>query len=395
MENDELENQSNEKESAQDFASTEEAAEFLLRNLHGYFETEDIIEGNRLILPEWDISVIPGVAEIKKNLVNTYYYIQSPDWDRTLYECSVAVGADMHQAMGMAQGGFIFGIADAIKAMMHNENPRELETEFAGNTHKWKVYLGNIVGMGQVPDDTLADIYWEALREGIAKRIGNQKLCYVKIYGANIGDGNYTGECRINDIKIDELSGIVENMVKAWGTEQFGSHKQFFMIKQEKTTILDYPFTLEEIEDKTEIAMRLFEDCETEEEYEMFWKKLIQAVGDKNLAWELYAFIPEICAQNAFDEIAFPETIAVYAPDGSTEYYKTQLASYYPILDGVFRTFNKGVLKDADKVYRQYISISSIWSVICSAKEQGYDLTQEKGGQLCIMFNPEDDYRVR
>lgn len=396
MGNDDLNNQSlTEGEENKNFQSLEEAEEHLLHQLHGLFETEDIIEGNRLVLPEWNISVIPKVAEIRENYCNTYYYVLSPDWDMPLYECSVAMGADMKSAMGMAQGGFIFGIGNAIGAMMRDENARELETEFAGNKHKWKVYLGNIVGMGKVPQQAEADIYWKALQEGIAKRIGNQKLCYVKIYGATIGDGTYTGECRINDVKIDELSEIVEEMVKAWGTTEFGSHKQFFMIKQEKETTLDYPFTWEEIAQKTEIAMKLFEDCKTEEEYEVLEQSIEQAVGDRDLAWELYAFIPEICAQNAFDKIKYPETVAFYNGGNSIQYYKTQLASYYAILDGVFKTFGSGVLKDTDNVYREYISVSSIGRAICSAKEKGCDLEQEEGGQLCTMFNPEEDYKIR
>lgn len=396
MDNNDLHNHSiSQEREGTFFHSLEEANEFLLHQLHGCFETEDIIDGDRLVLPEWRISVLPMVSEIGENLVHTYYYITSPDWDTTLFECSSAMGSDMRQAMGMAQGGFIFGIINAIGNMVRDENAREFETEFAGNMHRWKVYLGNIVGMGNIPQEAEPDVYWEALKEGITKRIGNQKLCYVKIYGANIGNGSYTGECRINDVKIDELSEIVEEMVKAWGTTEFGSHKQFFMIRQDEKTTLDYPFTADEIADKTEIAMKLFEDCETEEEYEVFEQTLEQAVGDRDLAWELYSFIPEMCAQNAFDKIKYPETVLINIGGESVEYYKTQLASYYAILNGVFRTLNRGVLKDADKVYREYISVSSVWSVICSAKEGGHNIEEGEGGQICIMFNPEDDYKVR
>lgn len=275
MKNNDLHNHSIVEENEETiFHSLEEADEFLLHHLHGCFETEDIIEEDRLVLPKWRISIVPKVSQMEKNVAHTYYYITSPDWDQTLFECSSAMGSDVRQALGMAQGGFIFGIVNAVTGMVRDENARELETEFAGNLHKWKVYLGNIVGMGSVPQEVEPDIYWERLKEGIAKRIGNQKLCYVKIYGANIGNGSYTGECRINDVKIDELSEIVEEMVKAWGTTEFGSHKQFFMIRQDEKTTLDYPFTLDEIADKTEIAMKLFEDCKTQEAYEVFEQTL-------------------------------------------------------------------------------------------------------------------------
>lgn len=57
------------------FASEAEATEFLLQDLHGCFKTEDIIEGKQIRLPEWNISVIPFVSEIKEQIANTGYYI--------------------------------------------------------------------------------------------------------------------------------------------------------------------------------------------------------------------------------------------------------------------------------------------------------------------------------
>lgn len=376
------------------FGSLEEAEEFLLSGLHGCFETEDTVIENRLMLPEWGITIFPKVMEIKEQLVNTSYYITSAEWDDALYECSAAVGSDMHQAMGMAQAGFLFGIMNAIGNMQRDENARMLETEFGCNKHRWKCYLGNIVGMGKTPQDSKADEYWEALKDGISKRIGNQKLCYVKVYAANIGDGSFIGECRINDIYIEELSKIVEDMAKTWGTKEFGSQKQFFIIKQDKETTIEYPFTVNDIMDMTEIAMQMFEECKTEGEYEEFPERLEQKVGDKDLAWELYAFIPEICAQNAYDSINYPETILIYKNGQTDEYYKTQLASYYAIYNGVFRTFSRDVLKDTDNVYSEYISVSSIASAIYSAQSSGHDVMEE-GSQLCMMFNPDNDYNVR
>ncbi|MBQ3546054.1 MAG: hypothetical protein IJA34_13895 [Lachnospiraceae bacterium] len=388
MKNKDLDNKMN-------FNSVEEATTYLLNNLHGCFETKDIIDNDRILLPEWGITVIPFVTEIREQMANTGYYIISNDWDRMIYECSVAMGKDTKQALGMAQGSFIFGIMSAIGKMKLNENQGELETDFAGNAHNWKVYLGDIVGMGEVPHEIENDVYWKQLEDGIKKRIGNQKLCYVKIYGSNIGDGNYIGECRINDVQIDELSNIVEKMIRDWGTTGFGSHKQFIMLQQNEDTILDYPFTEGEILESTEKAMKLFEKCETDEEYEQFPEMLEQAVGDKDLAWELYTFIPEICAENAFEKIICPETIMMRIGNVDYKYYKTQFISYYTIVDGVFRTLNKGVLKDTDKVYREYISVSSLYSAICSARESGHDPENEEGMMICTMYMPEDDYIPR
>lgn len=376
------------------FTSIEEAEEFLLSHLHNCFPTESTIDNGIIHLPKWNISIQPSVAEMNDKVITTSYYISSPDWDETMYECSSGVGSDHHQAMGMSQGSFLFGIMDAIMKMIENENPYELKSEFAGNTHDWSTYIGNIVGMGDTPKECNPNVYWDAIKEHIAKRIGNQKICYIKIYGANIGNGEIIGECRINDTKSDELSEIIAEIVKTWGTTQFGSHKQFIILKQSEKTYIKQPFTKEEIYEKTELAMKMFEEADTQEKYDQFPEQLEAAVGDKSLAWELYSFIPEICGQNAFDKIKYPETIMMNYNNEDHEYYTTQLFSYHAILRGVFATFDKGVLKDTNKTYREYIAVSSVSSVICSAKEQGYDI-EENGGNFCTMYRPDDDYIVR
>lgn len=375
------------------FASIEEAQKFLLEHLHNSFAVKDIIEGETIKLPDWNISIQPYVSEINRNVITTNYYISSPDWDEMLFECSTGMGSDHHQALGMSQGSFIFGIMDSISKMINNEVPHKLQSEFSEHMHNWSAYIGNIVGMGDVPNDSDANVYWDALKEHIAKRIGNQKICYIKIYGANIGNGEVIGECRINDIKSEELSDIVAEIVKTWGTKNFGSHKQFVMLKQDEETYIEQPFTKADISNAAKSAMVLFEKIK-DEEYEYFPQMLEKLVGDKNLAWELYAFIPEICAQNAFDKIKYPESILMNYNNEKHEYYLTQLFSYYAIRRGVFETLDSGILQDTNKVYREYISVSSIYSVICSARESGHNL-EEDGGSFAILYNFDDDYEAR
>lgn len=375
------------------FSSIEEAREALLSNLCGSFPVESVFEDGIIRLPEWNISIQADVSEMNKSVITTTYYISSPYWDETMYECSSGMGENHYNALGMSQGSFLFGIMDTVMKMMNNENPLDFQSEFAGNKHSWSAYVGNIVGMGDTPKDSDPNVYWNALKDHIAKRIGNQKICYIKIYGANIGNGEVIGECRINNVKSDELSDIVAEIVKTWDTSQFGSHKQFIILKQSEETYIPQPFTKEDIVKATESAMILFEKIENDE-YEHFPQMLEDLVGDKNLAWELYSFIPEICAMHAFNKIKYPETILMNYNNENHEYYTTQLFSYYAIFNGVFSAFNNGVLKDTDKTYMEYISVSSVFSAICSAKEQGYDL-EESGGSFCTIYSPDDDYIAR
>lgn len=375
------------------FNNKNEATEFLRQSINDCYANQSCIKDENVVLSDINVTITPFVDELGKNMVSTGYYISNPEWDTDLYECSAAIGKNHKDAIGMAQGSFMFGIMDAVGNMMTDANGCEFESEFAGHKHTWKVYLGNIVGMGKTPENTTADMYWEVLKEHIAKRIGNQKMCYIKIFASNSGSGAITGECRINNIKSDELSEIVADMAKKWNTNGFGSHKQFFMIKQDKETLLDYPFTPAEIVNKTSIAMKLFESCKTEEDYDNFSETLEKAIGDKSLAYEMYSFIPEICAQNAFHEIIYPETIMMYIGGESRQYYKTQLASYYAIVNGVFETLDSGILENTNQVYKDYIYTSSLCKALNAALENGTKL--EDVGSPCIMYNMEDDYIVR
>lgn len=358
------------------------------------YEKEVILEHGTVRIPEWELTVRPEVPEVRENSIMLYFHLTSPAWDREVFECSVGMGETPMKAMSMAAGSFMFATMDGICAMLQDWEPQELSSEFAGSGHDWKVYKSNIVGMGETPAQEDCPDYWGELSEEIAKRLGNQKLCYIKLYGAKNGD-DITGECRINDVKNDELSGKMADSVARWKTESFGSHKQFIFLKQREETTRPYPFTEEELAEHTRTAVRMFHECETDEEYESFPRRLAEAVGDDCLAQELYAFIPELCAENAFPQISYPDEINFSIGERSVSAYKNQLASYYTIQKALFDGFAEGAFSPwQDQVYRDYISVSSIYSVICSAKEQGADLTAD-GGRIALSYGVQDWYELR
>ncbi|MBS4784785.1 MAG: hypothetical protein KH009_01600 [Clostridiales bacterium] len=220
------------------------ALDYLLRcDLHGSLMTPDVLENGRICLPEWRLTLRPEVEQLQPNAVSLNFYLSSPDWDDPLFECSVALGADTHQALGLASGSFRFSFLQGIARMAAGEEPHEeLDTTFAGAPHHWSVYLSNVVGLGNSPQLEGPQVYWNALRDGILRRLGNQKLCYVKVYGAKV-NGEVTGECRIDDVKSEELSAVVAKLVESWEVEDFASHKMFFFLRQREDTILPNPYS--------------------------------------------------------------------------------------------------------------------------------------------------------
>ncbi len=367
--------------------------EVLAASLAEYGE-ETLVSDGEVRIPRWQLTVRAEVAEIKENTAMLYFRLSSPKWGQELFECSVGVGSTPKNAMGMAAGSFLFSMMDGICCMEKDWEPRRVKTEFAGRPHWWKVYKSNIVGMGDSPQKDDCPDYWGELEEDILKRIGNQKLCYVKLYGAKNG-GDITGECRINDVCIDQLSRRMGEIVERWDTEEFGSHKQFLFLLQDQETTCSYPFTEEELAEHTLTAVRMFHDCDTQEEYDAFPHRLESEIGDSCLAQELFAFLPEMCAENAFDKISYPDEMAFSIGDRTVTAFKTQLASYYPIQKALFDGFRSGAFSPwENEVFSRYISVSSTYNVICRAKEQGADLEAD-GGRISLSYGMNQDYELR
>ena len=124
----------------------------------------------------------------------------------------------------MALSSFMLSLMPAIVRMERGEYDETLETSFAGRNHRWRATLSDVVGMGNTPHENMPKFYWNKVKDGVMKRLGNQKLCYVKIYCANV-DGDVTGECRVNDIKSKKLSDIIAEIGAQWKPEGFASQK--------------------------------------------------------------------------------------------------------------------------------------------------------------------------
>ena len=361
--------------------------QYLAAELHKMLDGSTLT-GDLVHCTGWDVTIRPEAAQVNpdNNMVVFYYHLQSPKWDIPLFECSVAAGSTLKKSIGLAQGGFLFGFLNGLGEMMDGEASYQVQSDFDGKSHSWAVYQSNIVGMGETPKDPNTRGYWTMLQDDIIKRLGNQRICYIKIYGAKNGD-DITGECRINDIKSEALSQVVAEHLQSWETEGFGSQKQFFFLRQEDSTYTPYSHTMEQLAQHTRTAITMFAACDTQEQYEDFPAALVKAIGDPHLASELYSFLPEMCAENAYSSIDYGESFGIRRGESTVDFYKNQLFSYYPIQQALHSEFNKTINND---VYGRYVSLSSIWSVISKAREGGSNL--EEGGKIALCFGFPEEY---
>lgn len=234
----------------------------------------------------------------------------------------------------------------------------------------------------------------------LPKRDGVNGRYYVKVYAAK-SYGSVTGECRIDDIKSEELSAAVAQMVERWDVEQFASHKQFFFIRQEEDTIRPYPYWGAEgwtkLKQAVKTAAEMFHACKTQEEYEDLPQRLEQVLGDSTLAAECYSFLPEICAENAFDQVTYPETVEIRAGDApSMTVWKNQLSDYWPLHQVLFELFENGDFGEcANDIYKEYISVSSTYSVIQKILDSEKSSKLEDARMVAIHYQENEDFEIR
>ena len=359
-----------------DSLDPEKALDFYLNGLlHGGLQDEDRVEGNAILLPRQGVRILPQVEQISQRGAVVNLWLEAPQWGKRLFECSVGMGRSPSQALGLSASSFIFSFLEGVMRMEDRVEPRELETLFDGKAHRWELYPSNIVGLGSAPQPE-GQVWWELLGEDIQRRLGNQRVCYVKIYGAKV-DGQVTGECRVDDIKSEELSAKVAQAVERWPAGQFASQKQFFFIRQQEETILPYPYEGAEGERRLRSALgeavRMFMACRTEEDYDQYSQRLGERIGDETLADECLTFLPELCAANAFPQLQAAETVEICREGRPPEtVYKNQLADYYPLWTLLLQLFQEEELgADPDAIYREYVGYSSTCNVVRQMEQQG------------------------
>lgn len=367
---------------------------YILEDLNKYCkELGGFISGDRVVLSEINTAVKPEIYQLKERMATIGYHIYSPEWKNEIFEISAAMGSNRKTAIGMAQGDFMFGMMETIQALMNDENAEEFDSDFNG-LHKWKLYIGNIVAMSNEVAVNDMKMYWNVLKDELAKRLGNQEICYIKIYAANGGDGKFvTGECRINNSRIDSLSEIIEDMAKNWKNKKFASHKQFFILKQDKETLKDYPYTNTDIYDAVEKSLMLYEKVMNDGREDLYFDVLKEFLGDTSLAQDIYNFIPEIFAEFAIEEVRFSEKVQMNHRGNVRTFYKSQLATYYPVMNGAAAVLGKNVLKDTQRVFESLLKSSASFNAVNNALDDGSKL--ENLILTDILFNVTDDYVLR
>ena len=356
--------------------------------------------GNSVYIPELKISITPNVHEARDNFVNIVFSVWSDEWETEMIECSVGAGKDTESALGMALGMFAYSFMNGLKNVADNRPAGNVTSYFAGNEHKWTVYASNITGAGKGKPDEVSE-YWDLIGKDIVRRLGDQKITYVKVYTSRNGS-NVICECRINDVPVPVLSKKLETVTEKWNVDGFVSEKQFFFIIQDDDTMRKYRYAGKEGREKLFNAvaeyMKLYSKINSEEEYMSIVDDTAKITGDRTLAEECHCFIPEICAERVFaDFLHIGDDMLLLRPDDqAAEAFRSQLSDYLPLQNAVFRVFNSDILGDTkkkDEVFSQFVSMSSLKNVVDQAREK--DATVEGLAVSQIIYHVDIDFELR
>lgn len=355
---------------------------------------------NELHFINLDIVLRPTIMQLNSQSVLLCFELTSEHWDKSIIENSAGMGVDTAQALANALESFSSACLEGLLYMLSEQSCYESCTStFMGHEHKWQVYLSDLVSIGEAPDIEEAQYYWDELKEMLLPRLGNQRFCYIKVF-ASKSFGSVFCECRIDNVLSNDVTQLLVKMTKHWSTQKFASHKMFFFLKQDENTVLPSDLFLppkqKELNYQVNVALRLFGQCSTQEEYEQLPLQLQEIIPDKVLALELYYFLPEICTQIMLPEISFSDAISLSIGDNEPiNIHIHQLTDYLPIYRALTNLMTDNPSDELKEAFKLCSFYSSAFNVINQVLNESPEtkLTDLSGLTTCYFVPPSFEIR--
>ena len=355
---------------------------------------------NELHFINLDIVLRPTIMQLNSQSVLLCFELTSEQWDKSIIENSAGMGVDTAQALANALESFSSACLEGFLYMLSEQSCYESCTStFMGHEHKWQVYLSDLVSIGEAPDIEEAQYYWDELKEMLLPRLGNQRFCYIKVF-ASKSFGSVFCECRIDNVLSNDVTQLLVKMTKHWSTQKFASHKMFFFLKQDENTVLPSDLFLppkqKELNYQVNVALRLFGQCSTQEEYEQLPLQLQEIIPDKVLALELYYFLPEICTQMMLPEISFSDAISLSIGDNEPiNIHIHQLTDYLPIYRALTNLMTDNPSDELKEAFKLCSFYSSAFNVINQVLNESPEtkLTDLSGLTTCYFVPPSFEIR--
>ena len=357
----------------------------LLNRLHRTITEKNKIENNHIRLLSYDIIIEPEIVQLERKnsvLCSIYFYVKAPLFDNIFFDSSSSMASDEYKAIMIASDNFVYcplqGILDFLNGVYHHE----IETFILDKKKSFTVCESPMIGLGNIEnkenfyedyvgfdgENGYSSFLWNAVYKDVPFILRNNRVNFIKTYGAKMPNGDVIVECTINNVNNKTLEDCIKDEIIKWNNDgEFFSIKQFFFILQSDNTYIKYPYTKEEIEYFVIEYVLEFENSNGD--YEKFIRSIKNIIPDNSIREEIINFIPEICAENAFKDVIFDERVNININSNSYKILKAQFTSYKYIEDALMDGFSNNIFKE--ETFNDLVHLSNSYNII-------YDTLQNK-----------------
>lgn len=321
------------------------------------------------VLKDKDIYVYADVNTLDENVVQIIFQIHHEWMEDAMVESVAASGNSLQEAITLACEDFY---KHTLSLYIHALNQAEEDDTVVGFTqfrHYFKVYKNEIHGIGK-REGIMEHDFWDMLKEEIARRLGNKRVYWVKVFASKNGP-EVLCEVRINGIEDSKLSESLLSYAENWDCiGRYHTEKQNFLLIQDEKSYEPSIYTKEQICQYTKKAIKWYEKCAETQNRQKLKDQLIRLCKDDSLAYELYSFIPELYCKYAYPEVEYGNHLFLIQKDQEMmEYYQSQLQSFAYVEEVVMEHLKKDNV--ASSIIENMIRFSANARAIQQALDEG------------------------
>lgn len=346
------------------------------------------IQNEYVYIPKYNLIIIPQIKNIiyKDNMVviDLSFNIECQLIMGNYVEFSTGIGITIDEAIKNSVTNFLIGPFYCIRNLIESKYSESFETNFFGQKKEWVLFESPIQGIVNNENINI----WKHIGKKIKDRLGNKSIYCIKIYTSLFSNGDINSECYINGIYNDDIAECISRYIE---NLQFNSStlslKQYFLIKQDIETYSEYEFSEEEIKEFTRKSLKILGKCNTDEKRENLYSDIYNIIGNRNLAYEIKRFIPEIICELVFKNINYTDSITIIKENDNEIYqgYKNQFTNYYWIYnETAYSYYNNHLL---DEEIKTIMLLSSSYEIIDNTLNNGIEIQNiQKVGMTFYVF---------
>ena len=350
-----------------------------------------------IVLPELGLSIRSAISEKHQHknavVIKIDFEISGQALDGFISEALAGAGSktDLGGAIKDGLKSFMPLFELLAEALGNSGTAYTFETKWGERDLLWHAYLSALSLRGRGPAEK-ADptVYFQAVKSQIMAELGNKKYYLIKIFTSRQDEGKTITECLVDGERFPAADAVVDGLTLSWPGHGFGSEKQYILLRQCDRTFAKR-YGQADLEKVIPASIELMMDAP--EDAGLFGRLLEAAGGDRDLAFELYCLVPNLCCEYLFRAVEYGDDIVIRRADEiEFRIKKTQLYIYNSVKVVLYAYLRRSYQED--KVVRLLSCLSSNFALLNEALERGCCLPDIKcSSQLWLAHDGYDPYR--